>query len=533
VADLRGALTEFEARFKGLAESTSTVKDLLAETQGWAPRLESLRNEAAAIDDEVKKLHALRRDLDAVAQTTRELGARAAQVEAMRPAVERTLADVEKLDGTHAIVRDAIEQARLAQAELTRMSAGQAETRKWLLDVEGTLSEVRGRFSDLEVVTPTLGVVEQQTQRITESIAAIEARRDSLEDLHHRLTGVTALSSSLDQKSRDLSGRMDAAEERFLHLAVQAEEAERLSHTIADVSGSVADAVRRSEVVTKSVKASEARCTSVEALAERTRALGDEIAQRQSALDAAAKDLARATAARQEAADAATEIGALASRLEETLVAAGDRADQLDVAAAELEDRAAALGRVDARLTGFEQRLAKWELTDQQVTRALEQINARQATVRTLQADLDRMVAMAETACQGVRTITSAQREVADSRELLASIQGRLEEVRELAGSLDDKERQMEKAEERLSRAEGFLADVKAGLETLQVQRALVDQAVEKVSSLRFLLKQADAMFEGLRDERKMNSDVQDALTLVEGGRSADGDEDEEDVRAA
>jgi hypothetical protein len=90
----------------------------------------------------------------------------------------------------------------------------------------------------------------------------------------------------------------------------------------------------------------------------------------------------------------------------------------------------------------------------------------------------------------------------------------------------------MSKAEERLARAEGFLADVKAGLETLQVQRALVDQAVEKVSSLRFLLKQADAMIEGLRDERKMNSDVQDSLTLVEGGLASD-DDDEEDVRAA
>ncbi len=534
VADLRGGLTEFEGRFKGLADSSATVKELLAETQGWAPRLESLRNDAARIDDDVKKVHALRRDLDAVARTAEELGNSAARVEEMRPTVEATLADVEKLRGTHAMVHDAIEQSRLAHAEIGRMSNGQAETRTWLLNVENTLVEVRGRFASLEGVTPKLAVVEQQALRITESIETIEARRDGLEDMHRRLAEVTALSADLDHQGRDLSTRMATAEERFLHLSAQAEEAERLSHTIADVRGSVTDSVQKSESIGKSVKSIEARCSSVEALAERTRALGEEIAQRQAALDAAAKDLARATATRQEAADAAEEIGALAGRLDATLASASVRAEELDVVASELETRAGTLNRVDTRLSGFEQRLAKWELVDQQVTRALEQINARQATVRTLQADLDRMVAMAETACEGVRTITSSQREVADSRELLASIQGRLGEVRELAGSLDEKERQMSKAEERLGRAEGFLADVQAGLETLQVQRALVDQAVEKVSSLRFLLKQADAMIEGLRDERKMNSDVQDSLTLIEGGAGRDeSDDEDEDVRAA
>ena len=88
----------------------------------------------------------------------------------------------------------------------------------------------------------------------------------------------------------------------------------------------------------------------------------------------------------------------------------------------------------------------------------------------------------------------------------------------------------MTRAEERLARAEGFLGDVRSGLESLQGQKALVDQAGEKVGALRVLLKHADAMIEGLREERKMTSDVQDARTS---GSDDDGDDDGEVSRAA
>jgi hypothetical protein len=124
-----------------------------------------------------------------------------------------------------------------------------------------------------------------------------------------------------------------------------------------------------------------------------------------------------------------------------------------------------------------------------------------------------------------VRTITSAQRETAESRVVLEEIRVRLEEVGDLARTLDERERQMSRAEERLARAEGFLTDVRSGLESLQGQKTLVDQAVEKVSALRFLLKQSEAMIEGLREERRMTSDVEDA-------REA-GDEDDGDVARA
>ena len=172
--------------------------------------------------------------------------------------------------------------------------------------------------------------------------------------------------------------------------------------------------------------------------------------------------------------------------------------------------------------------MTKWDRVDEEVTRSLEQIAARQDTVRSIQSDIGRMFAMAEKTFEDVRSITSAHREVAESRELLDELRGRLKDIHETTASLDERERQMSKAEERLARAEGLLADVRTGLETLQGQKAIVDQAVEKTGSLRFLLKQAEAMIDGLRDERQMTADVRDAVAV-----ERDEEDDEEQALAA
>jgi len=529
VADLRSALSEFEGRYRTLSEAGMAVRELTAQAQVLAPRIQELKADVARIDEDAEQLHAIRRELDEATKVSAALGSEVAKIESMRPAVEAVRGDVERLSGTHAMVKDTIEQAKLAHAEITRMIAGQAETRSWLITTESAITELRARCGELDTVAPTLGRVEQQAERIQGSITAIETRREFLEGLHQRLAEFGALSATLDERGLSLVARMDAAEQRFVGFAAHAEEADRIGGTIATVTSGVEKAAKKTDAIGKSVTALEARCASVEELAGQTRILKDEIDQRQAALAAAAKDLERATKLRSQAADSAQELGELATRLDEALASAKTWSAHLDQVATQLEERETNLESVDQRFSRFETRLAKWDIVDQQVTRALDQMAARQGTVQALQADLDRMFAMAETTCENVRTITTAQRETAESRAMLKTIVGRLEEMRGLAGTLDERERQVNKAEERLARAEGFLGDVKSGLDTLQGQKALVDQAVEKVGALKFLLKQADAMIDGLRDERRMTSNVQEA-------RASDDDEsaaDEEGIARA
>jgi chromosome segregation ATPase len=256
-------------------------------------------------------------------------------------------------------------------------------------------------------------------------------------------------------------------------------------------------------------------------------ALREELDQRQHALEEAAKDLRRAAKLRQESAAAAGQLDELAKCLGGALTSAEERAAGVARTSAELEEHVAGLRSVDERLGEFEERLANWELVDQEVTRSLEQISARQGTVQTLQGDLDRIFTMTEKTLTDVRAIASASREIAESRSLLDEVMGRLKEIHGATGALDERMRQMTVAEERLARAEGVLVDVQSGLEALQGRKVLVDQALEKTGSLRYLLKQAEAAIESLRDERRMTGAVSEAFGSAPDDEAADGGAEE------
>jgi DNA repair exonuclease SbcCD ATPase subunit len=530
VADLRGALADFEHRFQGLSQAGQTVGELDARTQTLTGQVHGLLDDAQRIDGELRKLHALREGLDQAGRTTSEIESKVARILDGRPAVDDMLRDLEVLGGTHALVKDSLEQTQIAHDEIARMREAQVETRSWLAGVERSLAELTGQAGRLQDMAPTLELVQQQTRSIDEAVASIEARREFVEDLHRRVAELGTLGVDLDERGRDLQARMEAAEQRFVSLAERAGEAERVSKTVAKVAASVHEAVRRAEAVEQSVVSSEARCASVEGLAAGTEALKRELDQRQHALAEAAKDLQRASKLRQEAAHAAQKMDELARKLGETLTSAESRAATMAEVSAELESRVANLQVVDERLDEFEKRFATWELVDREVTRTLEQIAARQGTVQSVRTDLDRMFVMAEKTLADVRAITSAHRETAESRVLLDEVMGRLREIENATIGLDERQRQMTVAEDRLARAEGLLVDVQSSLEALQGQKAIVDQAVEKAGSLRFLLKQAEAMIEGLRDERKMTTDVRDAVAEV---RDEDAEGDEEQSKAA
>jgi DNA repair exonuclease SbcCD ATPase subunit len=188
----------------------------------------------------------------------------------------------------------------------------------------------------------------------------------------------------------------------------------------------------------------------------------------------------------------------------------------------ELEDRVKSLVSVETQLSEFEGRLTNWEHVDQEINRTLEQISARQNTIESLKADIDRMFVTAEKTAENVRAITSAHRDVEEGRKLLEDVMSRLREVRNAASAIDDRKRQLTRSEERLARADALLVDVNTGLSTLHAQKIVVDQAVERVGSLRFLLKQAEGMIEGLRDERKMTVDVLASVLEIDPGEETE-----------
>ena len=531
VADLRAAVSDCESRFKSVKESGQLVAELKSQTQAITSHLLTLTTQASEVDDEVTKLQGIRRDLDETRGTARDVSAQMSQIEQLRPAVAMALRDLEQLGGTNAMVKDTLEQARLAHDEIARMRESQTETRSWLAGVEQSVIELRDQVSELRTMAPALEFVQKQTQRIGESMSAIEARREFVEDLHRRMADLETLGGQLAERGSQLGAYMDSAEQRFVAFAAHSEDAERMTMTVAAVSSGLNEAGRKADEIRKTVAAIVSRSESVEDLEERTRALRPELEQRHQALTEAAKNLERVSVLRKEAASSAQELQELAKRLTTALATTDKRVAKVEELSTQLENRLASLRNVEQRFGQFEQRLAKWDLVDQDISQSLEQISARQGTVEALQADLDRMFVMAESTAAHVREITSAHQEIEESREHLKEVMDRLQEFRNITSALDERKRQMTKAEERLARADGLLVDVRSSLEALQGQKAIVDQAVEKTGSLQFLLRQADAAIEGLREEREITTRVRAAIAL--GSDQYDEDEDLPEAKAA
>jgi DNA repair exonuclease SbcCD ATPase subunit len=168
----------------------------------------------------------------------------------------------------------------------------------------------------------------------------------------------------------------------------------------------------------------------------------------------------------------------------------------------------------------FEERLAKWHALESQLTREVEQMNQRQATVIAMQADMHRLYEVAEKTTDDVRSIADAREEVSQTRSMLETVLSMVTHVHDAANGLEHRKRQVEQAEERLARAEAMLAEVQAGMERLSGQKALLDQAATQASTLEFHTKQAEAMIASLRNERGVTETQRTAGHLREERRS-------------
>src|SRR5438046_10339645 len=99
------------------------------------------------------------------------------------------------------------------------------------------------------------------------------------------------------------------------------------------------------------------------------------------------------------------------------------------------------------------------------LTRALEQVSQRQATIDALQADIHRLFEVAEKTVDDVRSIAAAKEEVTQTRAMLENVLGLVSHVHDAASGLEHRKRQVEQAEERLGRVERALDEVEPSRE--------------------------------------------------------------------
>jgi DNA repair exonuclease SbcCD ATPase subunit len=517
ILDLRGGLTDMEARFKALDESSRTIADVRSRADGLASQLNGIAEHVADLETQAERVNTLEASAGRLGETVEDMTQRVARLEKARPAVEAALQDVASLKGTHETVKDAVEQVQMAESEIARAREGQASTKAWLTSATESVTALRGELASIEEMKPTVELVRADADRLSQSMAQIEARRQLVQDLNTRLSELATLGGQLEERTRGLLARMEGADERFIALAAHADEAARIEQGVPKAVATVERAERRVADVDAAVAGLEARAQNLEGLAERTRALGQELELRQGALDKATDQLGRVSQLREEAAAIAQALEERTGQLTGALATAGGRATEVTATLDDLESRAASLRFVQKRMAQFEERLAKWEAVDAHLTRALDQVTQRQATLDAMQADMHRLFEVAERTTDDVRSIAAAKEEVTQTRATLENVLSLVSHAHDAANGLEHRKREVEQAEERLGRAEALLDDIHSHLETLHGQKAFMDQVIEQAGSLAFHAKQAEALIATLREEREITDSVRAAVAQLRG----------------
>ena len=521
ILDLRGGLTDMEARFRSLDESSRAITDVRSQADGLVAQLGGIAENVAQLETQSARMQTVEAGARRLGEAVDEMTERVVRLEKAQPTVAAVLQDVATLKGTHEAVKGAIEEVQIAESEIARAREGQAGTKAWLASATEAMDALRAELAAVEEMKPTVTLVRTEADRLSQSMVQIEARRQLVEDLNKRLSETAALGGQLEERTRGLLARMDGADERFQALNAHAEEAARIEELVPAAVATVERAERRVVEVDAAVASLAARAQNLESLAERTRALGQELDLRQAALDKATDHLERASQLREQAAAAAQQLEDRTGQLTGALASADGRLIELTATLDELDNRGGNLRFVQKRMAQFEERLAKWQAVESHLTRALEQVSQRQATLDALQADMHRLFEVAERTVDDVRSIAAAKDEVTQTRGMLENVLSLVTHVHDAANGLDHRKRQVEQAEERLGRVEALLADIQSSFEALHGQKALLDQVTEQAGSLEFHAKQAEALIATLREERDVTERMRAAVTHLRPGKTA------------
>lgn len=515
IMDLRGGLTELEGRLRTLDESGRSIAEVQARAGALRGQLEGMAEDIAELELQAERVRAVEATAGRLQETVDGVAQRTARLEQSQPVVEAVLQDVASLRGSHESVKESLELLQTAESEIARVREGQVGTKAWLATVTESVAALRVDLELVEDLRPSVELVRSEADRVNQSMGEMEARRRLVEELGVKLADLASHESQLEERSHALLGRMDGADERFLALAAHAEEAVRIERLVPAAVATVERVERRVADADAAVASVEARTQNVEGLAERSRALGQELDRRQAALEKAAEHLAQASKLREQAANAAQQLEERSGRLTGALGTATSRLGEIMGALDELDGRAGGLRLVQKRMSQFEERLAKWEVLEGQLARGLDLAAERRGTLEALATDMHRLFEMAERTTADMRAIADAKEDVAATRQSLEHVLALAGEVRDTAGTLEQRRRQVEQAEERLGRAETLLADVQSSLETLHGQQAVIDRVSGTAAGLELHARRAEALIETLREERGLADQVREAVAQL------------------
>jgi len=517
LGDLRRGLSDAENRLASVADTGRAVDLLGARVEALASQTASATTALAAASELSNRVRSGALELERLDRLTGELQGRVERLQEARPAIDSALHDLSGLARSHEEVREALDQIRSTHTELGAMRGALADGGRWLEETQQRLAALRQEVAGLDRMRGTVDGLRQEVDRVTASLEFIEARRDTVDEVQRRLAEAATLGAAVEERGRGLHERLQSAEDRTGALLPRLDEVGRVGSQLVDLAAQLRDAEGRLHSARDGVAAVEARVGSLEALEERVRVLARETDQRQAALEQAAVHLEQASAFRREAAETAHALDERARQVNLALERASDQLTRVDDLWTTLDGRIADLRAVEERLAGFELRLREWEGTEAHLDHALEQAAARETTLATLQEQIRGVYQLAERTMSDAEAIAASQPSLQQARFELEAVLERLRSMDSGIASLEERRRQVTQAEERLAYAEAVLGDLQAAVESLVVQKAEVDYILEKTATLAFESRQAEALIDTLREERRVSDRVRGALSELRG----------------
>ena len=530
------ASEQFEAEHRGLETVSHQVMDLRAAVKGCEEHMTKLDAASRAVDGvavkadkawvrlgffmgELEKLNELpermrviRNEAARLNELMQDVAGRSKDIEKAKPTVEAAAQDLGSLARSHEAIKEALEEMRVAQQEMTRVRETQLGTAAWLDTVRESMADLQGRVKQIDAAQPTIVAVGRDVQRVLKDTETLASHRQLVVDLQTRLAELSSLSALLDERTKAFRSRLDVAEGRFVSVARHADEAEQITGLVSRLAGTVADADERVAQLVQTVGSLETRTQGLEGVPERVRLLRVELEQRQVALDKASEQLARTATLREEAAEAVQRLDERLRSLHAMLADAETRGKRVATVSAELDEHAGRLVTVQRGFAEFESHLGTWDATQADLRHSLDELESRRATVDVLRANVTQMFELAERTAEDLKAAAAAQREIRESRAVLDDLLERLHAADSVTAALDVHHQEIEKAEARLARAQALLLDIQSSLETLNNQKAMLDQVIEQAGALTFQIQQAEGLIDRLRKERDVTNAVRVSL---------------------
>src|SRR3989449_8764042 len=101
ILDLRGGLTDMEARFRTLDESSRSIADVRSRADGLGAQLETLGESVGQLEAQTERVRAVQANAERLEPAGDEMTERATRLEKAQPAVDAALEDVAGLKGSH------------------------------------------------------------------------------------------------------------------------------------------------------------------------------------------------------------------------------------------------------------------------------------------------------------------------------------------------------------------------------------------------------------------------------------------------